>query len=162
MTFVHTYSSNLKTTWCIHALYVLNDCSTVGDICFLCYSWMRDKAGELWLQTLIAFLSDKQFVCCMYKLKTIGYIWTFRLSSDCSTIGHILVWFSFVTDIQLESYDSKHTSVFLWYKLVCVYCKPIYTSLFGAQMCMTIDTHVPYDCILHTKWRLYCQRWIVL
>ena len=43
--------------------------------------------------------------------------------------------------------------------LVCTY-----TSLFGEQPCMTIETHLPYNyaCILHTKRRLCHQRCIVL
>ena len=33
--------------------------------------------------------------------------------------------------------------------LMPIYCKPLYTLLFGVQLCMTIKTHIPYDCI-HT------------
>ena len=62
-----------------------------------------------------------------------------------------LVWFTVAREIQLESYNTRHALVVLWYKLVCVY-KPVYTSLFGVQLRMTIETHATYDCILHTKW----------
>ena len=48
------------------------------------YNWW------LWLQTLIAVLSDKPFVRgYMHTVKTTGYIWTFSISNDCSTIRHI-------------------------------------------------------------------------
>ena len=55
-TFVRTYTRNLKTTGHTQTLYILNDCSTIRDIYFLCKSWMRDMNGELWLQTLITVL----------------------------------------------------------------------------------------------------------
>ena len=36
---------------------------------------------------------------------------------------------------------------------VYIYCKPVYTctSLFGAQLRMTVEAHVLCGCILHTK-----------
>ena len=47
--------------------------------------------------------------------------------------------FRFAQEIQQESYGPTHASVILWYDIVivCVYCKPVYTSLFGMQLYLT-------------------------
>ena len=79
----------------------------------------------------------------------------------------IFVLFRFVLEIQLEIYGPRHASVTLWYDIVCVYCKPpyIHRYLMWNYTCTCMPdnkTHVPYECILHTKRRLYCQRWTVL
>ena len=48
------------TTFCVYLHSQLkkyrlsNDCSTIGDVYFLCWSWMRDTTDELWLQPRIA------------------------------------------------------------------------------------------------------------
>ena len=69
---------------------------------------------ELWLQTLIAVLSDKPFVhAYLHNLKTTGYIWTFSILNDCSTIGHIPCVDRVAREIQLECYGSRHASVVL-------------------------------------------------
>ena len=53
-----------------------------------------------------------------------------------------LLWVTFLVccrvawEIQLESYRPRHTSVVSWYNIVCVYCKCIHASLFGAQIHM--------------------------
>ena len=49
--FVHTYTRNSKTTGRMLTFYISNDCSTIGDVNFLCYSWVQDMNGELSLQT---------------------------------------------------------------------------------------------------------------
>ena len=36
MTLVHTYTRNSKNTGCIWTFYTSNDCSTIGDVHFLC------------------------------------------------------------------------------------------------------------------------------
>ena len=41
------------------------------------------------------------------------------------------VWFRVALEIWLESYGLRHASAVLWYSIVCIYCNPIYTSLFG-------------------------------
>ena len=48
-----------------------------------------------------------------------------------------LVWFRVARWIQLESYSPRHALVVFWYKVACVYCKPIDASLFGLQLCLT-------------------------
>ena len=88
--FVYAYTHNSKTTGRIRKLYKLNDYSTIEDIYFLYQSWMGGTNDELWLQTLITVLSDKPFVhAYTHKLKTTGYIWTFSILNNCSTIRHI-------------------------------------------------------------------------
>ena len=48
-----------------------------------------------------------------------------------------LEWFRVTLEIRLESYGPGCTSIILWYNIVCVYCKPVHTALFGIQLCMT-------------------------
>ena len=60
-----------------------------------------------------------------------------------------------------ERSDWRWALVILWHNIVCTYCKPIYTSLFGGQL-RDNKTHVPYNRILHTKRRLYCLWCIIL
>ena len=47
------------------------------------------------------------------------------------------VWFTVALEIQLGSYNSRHASVFIWYNIVCVYCKFVHTLLFGMQLRLT-------------------------
>ena len=46
-------------------------------------------------------------------------------------------WFRVAIKIRVESYDPRHASVVLRYNIVCVYCKPVYTLLFGTQLRLT-------------------------
>ena len=44
--------------------------------------------------------------------------------------------------------ELKKRSSCWWFSNTSLYaCKPVHTLLFGAQLCMTIKTHVTYDCI---------------
>ena len=52
--FVYTYTRNSKTTGCMQTLYISNDCSTIVDVFFMCYSWMWDTNAKLHLQACIA------------------------------------------------------------------------------------------------------------
>ena len=52
------------------------------------------------------------------------------------------MWFRVALEIQLESYSSRHASVVLWNNIVCIYCKPTYTSLFGTQLGLTKLTYL--------------------
>ena len=69
--------------------------------------------------------------------KTTGRIWMFCIWTTAILSESFLVWFRVAWNIRLESYDPKHASVALWYNIVCVYCKPVHTSLFGVQLNMT-------------------------
>ena len=51
--FVCTYTRNSKSTGCIWTFYTSNDCFTIGDVYFLCQSWIQNRNGKLWLQTCI-------------------------------------------------------------------------------------------------------------
>ena len=51
--FVRTYMHDSKTTDSMWTYYISNDCSIIGDVYFLCWSWMQDMIGELELQTCI-------------------------------------------------------------------------------------------------------------
>ena len=39
-TFVRPYTRNSNTTGRMLTFYMLNDCSTIGNVCFLCQSWI--------------------------------------------------------------------------------------------------------------------------
>ena len=84
-------------------------------------------------------LSSKPFVrTCTHNLKTTGHIWMSAYQTTALLLETFLVLFRVAWEIrQLESYGLRHTLVVLWYNIVCVYCRPIHTSLIGAQLCMT-------------------------
>ena len=73
-----------------------------------------------------------------------------------------LVWFGVAWEIWLESYDPRHAHR-LFSDTNCVHILQACTYI-AIWYATTHDnkTHVPYDCILHTKWWLYCQKCIVL
>ena len=109
------------------------------------------KSGCKMLGEFFQFLSISHLyvlTCITWKLQVVYGRSTYQMTSLLSAT--FLVWFRVAKQIQLETYGFGHTLVILWYKLVCTYCKPVYISLFGAQLCMTIKIHVLYDCILHT------------
>ena len=72
------------------------------------------------------------------------------------------VWFRVAIEIWLESCGSRHASVVLWCDIVCVYCKPMYTLLFGTQLRLTTKLtdlmtayYTPNDGLLPTMHRLH-------
>ena len=50
--------------------------------------------------------------------------WTTAMLSEI-----FFVWFRAAWEIRLESYGPRHTSVVLWYNIVCICCKPIYIAI---------------------------------
>ena len=109
-------------------------------------------------------LSDKPYSVFRHKTQKLKVIcgrsayWTTAMLSET-----FFVWFRVAREIRLGNYSPRHASVVLWYSIVCVDFKPVYTSPFGMQLRLTTKLmHVPYDCILHTKWRLYCQSCIII
>ena len=48
--------------------YLLNDCSSIGDIYSHGYSCMRDMMGELWIQTRNA--TTFRYILCVLTLVT--------------------------------------------------------------------------------------------
>ena len=88
-------------------------------------------------------LSYKPF-CVFSALRHI----TWKLQAICGSIAYcitsilsetFIVWFRVIPEIQLESYDPRQALVVLRYIQHCarVYCKSVYTSLFGTQLCLT-------------------------
>ena len=79
----------------------------------------------------LQFLFNKPFVHpYTHSLKTTGYVWTFSILSDYFTIG-----------------DIGHS---LMQNCMHILQVCIYIAIWCATMHDT-KTHIPYDCILHTK-----------
>ena len=138
MTFVHTYTRNLKTIHRIQTLYILNVCSTIRDVYFL----LELDARYEW-RVMAPNIHHSFFPISHLRVLT-HITWKLQVLYGCSAYQitallrkTFLVWFRVAREIQLESYGPRHTSVVLWCKIVCVYCQPLYTALFGAQLCMT-------------------------
>ena len=85
-------------------------------------------------------------------IESLLYYWT-----------HFLVWFKSCKRYPTEELWPQTRIGCSLIQNWCAYtASPNIHMLFGVQLRMTIETHVPYDCVLHTKWWLYCQRCIVL
>ena len=78
-----------------------------------------------------------------------------------------LVWFRVAREIQLlknyiyrELQPQTHIGHSLM-QIVCILQAHIYIAIWQTT---THDnkTHIPNDCLLHTKWQLYCQQYILL
>ena len=164
MKFVRAYTCNSKTTGRIWTLCISNNCSAIWDVYFLCAGACCDIRlasydSKHWAQ----FFSGKPFVRPYTpNLKTKGYIWMVSISNDCSTIVDILC---VVYNCMRDSTGELRPQIRISRSLIqnCVYI--LQALIYIAIWCATTHdnkTHVPYDCILHTKWWLYCQRCIVL
>ena len=70
-----------------------------------------------------------------WKLEVIYGRYAYRMTVLLSKT--FLQCFRVAWEIRLESYGSRHASVVLWFNIVCVYCKPVHTSIFDAQLRMT-------------------------
>ena len=109
----------------------------------------------------VQFLFDKPFVHpYTLNLKTTGYIWTFIILNDCSTIRDIP---SVVQGFKRDANGALWPQTRIGRSLSqnCVHILQVHIAIW----CATIHdnkTHIPYDCILHTKQRHYYQRCIVL
>ena len=166
---------------------------------------MRDKIGELWIQTRITTSFDWH-LCVLavitWKLQVLYGRSMYRKTALLLKMSLFCVRAG--CEIRLASYGSKHSSQFLSDKPFCAslhallenyrlcYGLPAYqmtavlselrqtcigcsliqhcVHILKAHIYITIwcttthdnKTRVPYDCILNTKWRLYCQRCIIL
>ena len=65
------------------------------------------------------------------------------------------LWFKVALEIQLESYGPRHTPVIFWCDIVCVYCKSVYTSLFGLQLCLTTKLMYVMTAYIMTAYMYY-------
>ena len=82
--------------------------------------------------------SDKPFVrTYMRNFKTTGHIWRFGISNDCSTIGDIPCEAQSCMRDPNGELRPQTCIGRSGYNIVCEYCKPVHTSLFGAKLCMT-------------------------
>ena len=73
-----------------------------------------------------------------------------------------LKWYRVAWEIWLESYILRNVSVVLWATLSAYTTSPLIHCYLGHNYMHDNKTHVPYDCTLHTKWWIYCQRHIIL
>ena len=100
--FLHTSTHNSKNTGCTWIFYMLNDCSTIRDVCFLGQSCVQDMIGESVFNAPLV---------CPYRnnLKTTGCMLTFYLLNNCSIIEHIpFVVQSFMRDLTSEDPNMHH------------------------------------------------------
>ena len=133
--------------------YILNDCSTIAllssvlelDVIYM-YDWQMTPPN-----THHSYFPTSHL--CVHTHIT----WRLQVICGRSAYGMIallldtfLMWFRVVRENQLESYGPRHASVVVWY--IAILCTTMHDN----------KTHVPYDCIIHTKRRLYCQRCIIL
>ena len=103
-------------------------------------------------------LSNKPFLhiqCTQtHNLKPSGHIWMFSISNNCNIIGDILcVVQSCTRDLTRELRPKTRIGRSLIQHCVCILQVHIYIILWYATM-PDNKTHVPYDCILHTKRQL--------
>ena len=97
-----------------------------------------------------------------HNLKTSGHIWTFSILKNCHAIGDILcVVESCMRDLTGELQPQTRISPSLIKHSVHILQAHTYITIWCAIM-HDNKTHVPHDCILHTKQWLYCQQCIVL
>ena len=80
---------------------------------------------------------------CVYSLLR-HITWKLQVVCGCSAywmtailLVTFFVWFRVALEIWLESYGPRHASVILLCNIVCIYCKPTSTSLFGTQLRLT-------------------------
>ena len=161
--FVRTYTRNWKTTGRMWTLYIHIDRLIYYRRCLFTVLELGARyEGRITSPNTHRTFSAKPFVRIqLYLIRICGssayHIRTFSQLNDCDIIGCILcVVYSCMRD-RLERYGPRHALFVLWYNIVCVY----YTML-TYTTAPNNKTHKPYDCILHTKRRLYCQRSIIL
>ena len=93
---------------------------------------------------------------------TTGYMRTFSILNDCSTIGQIpCVVYSCNRDPIGELRPQTPIGRSLIPTWVCT-LQAVYTALFGLQLRMTIETHLPYGCIVPIKCQFSCKWCIIL
>ena len=114
-----------------------------------CEIWIASYASKHASQSI----SEKQL--CIYKYSVLRCItWRLQIICGCSAYpttailsDTFFVWFRVAIEIRLESYSTKHTSVVLWYNIVCVYY-----SLFGTQLHVCLTTKLTYLMTAYCTW----------
>ena len=169
--FVRIYTCNSKTTGRMPTFYILNDCSTIGDV-FLCVSRGGCKIlmaryasnvyhslipiSHFWIYSVLRHKTWKFEVICGHSAH-----WTTPILSET-----FFVVFRFALEIQLESYIVQPETC-IGSSLIrhCVHILQAHTCIYISIWKVTTPdnkTHIPCECILHTKRRFYCQGCIVL
>ena len=97
----------------------------------------------------------KPLVCTYtHNLKTSGHrVYGWSAYPTTAILSKMLfMWFRVALEIQLESYNPRCASAFLWYNIVGIYCKTVHASLFGVQSRITTKLtylmtayYTPYD-----------------
>ena len=115
-----------------------------------CKIWLVSYGSKQTLQSIC----NKPFVhTYMCNLKTTGHIWTFCISNNCSTIGQSKTFLECLRVAGRWGPDTYCISHSLIQHCVRT-CKPV------PIWCTTTrdnKTHIPYDCILHSKQQFYHQ-----
>ena len=119
---------------CGHFTYQMTVLLSEMSIFFVragCEIQMASYASKHALQSLSdkSFLHNSVLRRITWKLQVIHKCSVYRMTAILSET--FFVWFRVAMQIWLESYDPRHALVVLWYDIVCVYCKPVYTSLYG-------------------------------
>ena len=136
ITFVRTYTHNLKTTGCIRTFYIWNVCSTIEDA----YFWVR-VACKIQLVSYGSKHASESFSDTLFA-RTCTQLGTYLSYMDVLHIEwlldywrHFFVWF---VELHKRSDGRAMTpDTHQWFygtTLLWVPYKPIHTSLFGAQL----------------------------
>ena len=145
--------------------YVSNDCSTIRDVLFSVLE--LDARYKLWVTPSNrhhSLFSVSHF--CVYSvlrnnLNITGHRWTFSISNYWYIIRNIIsVVYSCTRDPTGELRPETRIGRSLIQHCVRILQAHLYIIIWYATMTDN-ETHVPYDCLLHTKRRLYNQRCII-
>ena len=139
---------------CRHATYWMTALLSKMFIFFVragCEIWMASYVSKHALQSL----SDKPLLCIQilrhitWKLQVIRGSSAHRMTATLSET--FFACFRVPLEIWLESWSPRQASVVLWF-IVCLYCKPVCTSLIGRQLRLTTKLmhlmtayYSPYD-----------------
>ena len=181
--FKHASQPLSNTTFCAYLtfvtqkLQVVHGCSTYqtaalpSEMPIFCV-----RAGcEIWMTTCASKyashpFSGEPFICIqlyMYFRHITGKLQVICERSASWTTAILLdtffVWFRVAWEIRLESYGLRHAAFIPSSVQHCVRILQSHTYI-AISYATTPEnkTHVPYDCIVHTKRQLYCQQSIVL
>ena len=145
----HTSQSLFNTsftvlTWKLQVVHGRSTCQTTALLFEMPIFWVR-VAWELQWQVMVPKWNAHCSLFPISHLCILTFIpWKLQVSYGRSAyqitallLKTFLVWFRVAWEIWSERYGPKHISVILWYNIVCVYCKPIYTSLIGLQLHLT-------------------------
>ena len=160
---------NSKTTGHIRTfyMYLSDDCSTVGRMYFVvravCEIWAMSYGSN---HTLQRFPLQHFVHTYTHNSKATGYIWTFYISNNCSTIGDIVVWLRVAWEIRLESYWPKtrigrsliQHCVCIYTASLCMHCYLV-RNYAWQQKLYTLWLHTTHQSFSTT---IFCNRVVFL